>query len=544
MILKFSFFPSHWRLETYKRTVAMQKKLLIMFSSATDGILKLSQTSPLSLNLIYILCVSVAGFLLLRALPMKEPLLNPQPEQLDLFFMSVSASTVSSMSAVETESFSNSQLTLLIFLMLFGSEVFTSLLFLLLSNLKLQQYPPPPRPPIDDQEPELELGRSEFDTTIATTAALSSNEEKIRSFKYLAYAITVYMLLAQLAGYIAIKAYLASFEEARNVLKGKGINENIFAVFTVISSFSNCGFLPTNESMIPFKTNSGLLLTVGSLILLGNTMYPIGLRFMILAIGRIGRRQELSELVLKHGQGHYGHLISGQRERWMLAATVSAFVMLQTVLFLCLEWNSAQGIWDGMNGYEKVVGSWFMSVNSRHAGESIVDLSVLSSAILALIVVMMYLPPYTTFMPMSWRGKLGEEDSNRGERDSNKGTVVIFSQLSYLAIFTIMICITERRSISQDPLNFKVLNIILEVASAYGNVGYTTGYSCKRRLKIDRGSSELENCRDSWVGFSGRWTNRGKVILLVVMIFGRLKRYCSTTTTKEDHQSTSSWILR
>ncbi|KAJ0017558.1 hypothetical protein Pint_12203 [Pistacia integerrima] len=235
----------------------------------------------------------------------------------------------------------------------------------------------------------------------------------------------------------------------------------------------------------------------------------------------------------------YPHLFSSVRS-YFLGATVFGFLFVQFVLFCSLEWNSEA--MDGLNFYQKVVGSLFEVVNSRYTGESVFDLSIISSAVLvdlccydiilepscgiisgapnatAYILDSRYLPPYTSFLPRRYQEK---DSENCKQENEKKGFVesLILSQLSYLVMGIIIICITERDKIKNDPLNFNVLNITLEVMSAYGNVGLSTGYSCKRQLKPD------SSCKDTWYGFVGRWSTGGKLMLIIIMFFGRLKKF-------------------
>lgn len=76
-----------------------------------------------------------------------------------------------------------------------------------------------------------------------------------------------------------------------------------------------------------------------------------------------------------------------------------------------------------------------------------------------------YLPPYTSFLP----AKGGQELPGKGKRRKPKRSYklllenLVLSQLSYLAIFIIMVCIIETKMMKEDPLNFNVLNIVVEV---------------------------------------------------------------------------------
>nr|CAB3472984.1 unnamed protein product [Digitaria exilis] len=467
--------------------------------------------------------------------------MTPRPSGLDLIFTSVSATTVSSMLAVEMESFSNSQLLSMTLLMLLGSEVFTSMLGLHFTYTKLKKTerashqldgnngPPessllelsrPMGAPASVTQDQMEIGLNNNDQRDLTSIA-----------RLLTFIVLGYLVVVHLAGYTAVLVYLSAVAGAREVLLGKKINRSTFSIFTVVSTFANCGFVPTNEGMVTFKSFPGMLLLVMPHVLLGNTLFPVFLRLSIRALERVTRRRELSYLLNEEGEGAhvpaaasaigYEHLLPSRRT-WFMALTVAALLAVQLVLFCAMEWSS-DGL-RGLDAFQKLVAALFMSANSRYSGESVVDLGAVSSAVVVLYVVMMYLPPYTTFLPVPVEGHNKQRESQSDEKSkitANKSIwqMLLMSPLSCLAIFTIVICITERRQIADDPVNFSVLNIVVEVISAYGNVGFSTGYSCGRRVKPDG------SCRDAWIGLSGKWSREGKLTLMAVMFYGRLKKF-------------------
>ncbi|KAL0344939.1 UNVERIFIED_CONTAM: putative cation transporter HKT7 [Sesamum radiatum] len=281
---------------------------------------------------------------------------------------------------------------------------------------------PPPVDPSDQIElnivmvPERGLARFESQHDV-----FSSNNPflKYDSIKFLGFLVLGYLVVIHILGVASILIYVALISSANDVLRSKGIKTFTFAIFTIVSTFASCGFVPTNENMM--------------------------------CLARI--------------QVSYG----------------------------------------------------FSS--RKHTGETIVDLSTIAPPILVFFVVMMYLPPYTSFLPIKRDGQSQLESEGKKKPRETFADNLILSQLSYLVIFIILICFTERKSMKEDPINFSVLNIIIEVISAYGNVGFTTGYSCERQLRPD------PNCVNKWYGFSGKWSDEGKVILIIVMFFGRLKKF-------------------
>ncbi|XP_031251611.1 sodium transporter HKT1-like [Pistacia vera] len=514
------------------RIASFNKSVLILVWSCFRVVIV--KVHPFWIQLFYFLISSLAGYLALR---FSDPRTSFRPKNFDLFFTSVSALTNSSMSTIEMEVFSHFQLIVLIVLMLIGGEVFVSWLGLYISYKFPRKHFLGNRVGSDynidlsslqnaNFQDQIELGLAHSSHTqnqnqiiiTNTNSSEDDNEKSLidNSIKYLFYVVLGYLLVVHVGGISLVFLYISLVQNAKEVLKNKGLHTLTFSVFLIVSTFSNSGFVPTNENMMVFNKNPGLLWVLIPQVVLGNTLYPSFLRLLIWVLKKVTNQGEFEYMLKNYKEIGYRHMLSGVYSS-LLGVTAFGFIFLQFVLFCASEWNSEA--MDGMNAYQKLVASLFQVVNSRHTGESVFDLSIISPAMMTLFVFMMYLPPYTSFLPRRYRktdsknGKLKKKGKKRFAEN------LILSQLSYLVISTILVCITERQKIKEDPLNFNVLNIIVEVISAYGNVGFTTGYSCKRQLHPE------SSCKDTWYGFVGRWSDGGKLILILVMLLGRLKKF-------------------
>lgn len=339
----------------------------------------LFETNPFSTYFLYLLSISTFGFGILKSLnPRTE---SSNPSNIDVFFTSVSAATVSSMLPVEMEVFSDNQLVAMTVLMFLGGEIFTSML-----GLHFIRKPPRAEVRVESLDRVLEIQISD-DLSDGDEPSERSGDLKYSSVRFLGNLVLVYMLVVQVLGVASLLAYFSIFSSAENVLKRKGISTSVFTVFTIVSTFANCGFIPTNENLIVFRENSGLLLILIPQILLGNTMFPSALRLIIWVIGkRKNMKSEAKYLLENSREVGYLHLLP-RMHSLLLVPTGLGFLLVGFVLYSSLEWYTT-GL-DGLNAYQKVVGVVFQCINTRHSGENIVDLSTVASAVLVFFIVMM-----------------------------------------------------------------------------------------------------------------------------------------------------------
>lgn len=138
----------------------------------------LFHANPFYTHLLYHVIISVLGYVALRVT-------NPRtsrPNDFDLFFTSVSAATVSSMSTVEMEVFSNAQLLIMTILMFVTSEVFISMLELQVTRSKISKFH-------EQSSHQLEMGLDVTGDALDNALELASTDISISITLSLAWVI-------------------------------------------------------------------------------------------------------------------------------------------------------------------------------------------------------------------------------------------------------------------------------------------------------------------------------------------------------------------
>lgn len=99
------------------------------------------------------------------------------------------------------------------------------------------------------------IKNNETDTSLENDSIKTSNDDdlKCNSDRYLCYVELGYLSVIHIFGSILVSLYVIFVPRAKQVLKKKSLHSVTFSVFTTVSTSANCGFVPTNKSMMVFK---------------------------------------------------------------------------------------------------------------------------------------------------------------------------------------------------------------------------------------------------------------------------------------------------
>ena len=342
--------------------------------------------------------------------------------------------------------------------------------------------------------------------------------------------------------------------------------------FNGVSAFNNSGMSLLDANMVrrherpliiqayrlpqvAFQTSTYMLITMGLMILAGNTCYPVILRLILWTIWRLfpnsegwHERKNTLRFLLDHPRRCYTNLFPSRHTWWLLAAVIS----LNGIDWAAFEvLNTGNPTVTSLPHGARILAGLFQALAVRSGGFYVVSISNLRIGLLVLYVIMMYISVYPVVITIrnsnvyeerslgiyadephsasfqssrsfsadpelhpqtgniftQFRNFLPTSSSTSKESRSYFVRQQLRSQLSHdlwwIVLAVLLITITETSSFNRDPVAYSVFNIVFEVVSAYGCVGISVGLPGEA------------------YSFCGGWHSLSKLILCAVMIRGR-----------------------
>lgn len=233
------------------------------------------------------------------------------------------------------------------------------------------------------------------------------------------------------------------------------------ALFYSISAFNNAGFALSADSLSPYVSHFGIMLTVSLLFIIGGLGYAV--------VTEIARKKRFHSLSL------YSKLIL-----W----TTLALNLVAVSAFLLLEYHNPETL-AGLDTFgQKLLASWFQGTTPRTAGFNSLDVSAFTAATSVMFLLLMFVGgapnsttsgiKITTFVVLlaATRSFLrGSLSVVLGKRSLPQDTVIKALAITTIGMMIIFIAVLILSALETAPL----LDIAFEVVSAFGTVGLSRG---------------------------------------------------------------------
>lgn len=373
-------------------------------------------------------------------------------------------------------------------------------------------------------------------------------KEELGGIEYRALKVLSKVLVAYFVGFhlmcaIMLLPWAIYMPKYRDYVYSCGVTPTWWAFFTAQSTFNDVGFTLTPDSMGSYQEAIYVLLTMSFFIVIGNTGFPVLLRFIIWIMFKFSPRdsslKESTGFLLDHPRRCFTMLFPSTAT-WWLFATLVILNSVDLVFFIILDFN-APAVTEMKPGY-RVVSGLFQAFSTRTAGFTSVSIAELHPSIQVSYMIMMYIAILPIAISIR-RTNVYEEQSlgiygggedeseyeraptadEEAENEANDPehlyegkkkkhpsyvTAHLRAQLGYdlwyifLGLF--IICICEGTKIKDvTDLGFTGFTVLFEVVSAYGTVGMSMGYD------------------DVNTSLSGKFTTISKLIIIAMMIRGR-----------------------
>ncbi|PTB64354.1 hypothetical protein BBK36DRAFT_57231 [Trichoderma citrinoviride] len=309
-----------------------------------------------------------------------------------------------------------------------------------------------------------------------------------RSLRTLAIVLMFYFFAFHILAVVCLLPYIYANQHFGNVLAQDAIGKTWWAFWTSNMAFMDVGFTLTPDSMNSFATSEWVLMAMWFFIIIGNTGFPVMLRFMIWVASKFTSRGtglwEEFRFLLDHPRRCFTLLFPSNANWWLFWILVLLNV-IDLVFFIVLDLG-AEPI-TRLPLRNRVVIGLFQAASTRTAGFSAVSMSDLHPAMPVLYMIMMYISVFPIAISIR-RTNVYEERSlgvyhDRSDDDDSEASALDYvgthlrRQLSfdlwYVFLGFFLLAITEGGKIVGG--RFDLFAVLFEIVSAYGTVGLSMG---------------------------------------------------------------------
>ncbi|KAF7914461.1 uncharacterized protein EAF01_000867 [Botrytis porri] len=311
-----------------------------------------------------------------------------------------------------------------------------------------------------------------------------------RSLKSLALILSCYFLGFSIFAVVCLLPWILNSRTYGSIVEQDGQGRVWWSIFTASSAFTDLGFTLTPDSMISFNTAIWPLLLMSFLIIIGNTGFPIMLRFIIwvttLWVPRNSAVWEELRFLLDHPRRCFT-LLFPSKATWWLFWILVILNGLDLLFFIILDLGNS--VVTDLPVNIRVLDGWFQAASTRTAGFGVVNLAQLHPAIQVSYLIMMYISVLPIAISVR-RTNVYEEKSlgiygspteeNEDEGEPSYVGAHLRRQLSfdlwYIFLGLFIISIAEGSRLQGTDPSINMFSVLFEIVSAYGTVGLSLGY--------------------------------------------------------------------
>ncbi|KAG2383047.1 hypothetical protein C9374_005014 [Naegleria lovaniensis] len=200
-------------------------------------------------------------------------------------------------------------------------------------------------------------------------------------------AILVLVIVA--IGFFILGGVFATYYNEDKYMHGK--DPFWLGLFIAVSAFNNCGLTLLDENLSNFVHDWSICFTVGVLVMLGNVLFPLILRYILVLIYKCSTKRKVVFKYILEKHHHLSPYVFPGLQTTIYGVVTLLLLVFGIVVTLASDWNSPRLV--GQSISTRVLVAFFHPMSSRTGGFNSVDLFTLSYPTLVAYALMMRIKP-------------------------------------------------------------------------------------------------------------------------------------------------------